>query len=102
MNEKIWISKENNEKYKKGDPEILKLTNKEVNKFPKSIMVAGGISYYGLSDLLVLEGTMNEFSYAQAILYYKENLDELKKKIAKFFLSKTGQAVTPANQMKIY
>ena len=62
VNEKIWLSKENNEKYKKGDPATLQMANKEVNKFPKSIMVAGGISYYGLSDLLVLEGTMNEFS----------------------------------------
>ena len=98
----MWVSQENNEKYKKGDPATLQMTNKEVNKFPKSIMIAGGISYYGLSDLLVLEGTMNEFSYAQAILYYKENIDELKKKITKSFSSKMGQAVKPSNQTKIY
>ena len=48
-------------------------------KFPKSIMLAGGISYYGLSDLMVVEGTMNEFAYAQAILLYKKNIEELKK-----------------------
>ena len=33
-------------------------------KYPKSIMLAGGISYYGLSDLIIVEGTMNEFAYA--------------------------------------
>ena len=55
------------------------MTTKETNKFPKSIMFAGGISYYGLSDLMILEGTMNEFSYAQAILYYKESIEEKKK-----------------------
>ena len=48
-------------------------------KFPKSIMLAGGISYYGLSDLMVVEGTLNEFAYAQAILLYKKNIEELKK-----------------------
>ena len=42
-------------------------------------MLAGGISYYGLSDLMVVEGTMNEFAYAQAILLYKKNIEELKK-----------------------
>ena len=53
---------------------------REEEKFPKSIMLAGGISYYGLSDLMIVEGTMTEFAYAQAILLYKENIDEFKKK----------------------
>ena len=42
-------------------------------------MLAGGISYYGLSDLMVVEGTMNEFAYAQAILLYKKMLMNKKK-----------------------
>ena len=56
-------------------------------------MIAGGIHFHGLSDLLLLEGTMNEFSYAQALYFYKENFEELKKKILskKFFLNKMGQ-----------
>ena len=32
-------------------------------------------SYYGLSDLILLKGTMNDFSYEQALLYYKQNYD---------------------------
>ena len=52
---------------------------REEEKFPKSIMLAGGISYYGLSDLIIVEGTMNEFAYAQARLLYKNNLEEFKK-----------------------
>ena len=62
---------DNTQKLKKGDPEVLKLMERDREKFPKSIMLAGGISYYGLSDLMVVEGTMNEFAYAQAILLYK-------------------------------
>ena len=41
-------------------------------------MVAGGISSKGLSDLIFLEGPENEFSYAQILLYYKDNLDKFK------------------------
>ena len=52
---------------------------REEEKFPKSIMLAGGISYYGLSDLIIVEGTMNEFAYAQTLLLYKKNLEEFKK-----------------------
>ena len=63
---------DNTQKLKKGDPEVLKLMEMEREKFPKSIMLAEGISYYGLSDLMVVEGTMNEFAYAQEILLYKK------------------------------
>ena len=78
-NKKIRLSTDNTQKLKKGDPEVLKLMERDKEKFPKSIMLAGGISYYGLSDLMIVEGTMNEFAYAQAILLYKENVEEFKK-----------------------
>ena len=78
-NKQIRLSKENIKKLKKGDPEVLKLMEREEEKFPKSIILAGGISYYGLSDLIIVEGTMNEFAYAQALLLYKNNLEEFKK-----------------------
>ena len=54
---------------------------KEKEKFPKSVQLADGNSYYDLNDLMILEGTMTEFAYAQAILLYKKNIDEFKKKI---------------------
>ncbi len=90
INEKIRLSKENTEKLKKGDPEAYKLINKQSDKFPKRIILAGGISFYGLSDLILLEGTMNEFSYAQAILYYNENLQEFKKKNKNIIFEQDG------------
>ena len=80
VNEKIRLSQENTEKLKKGDPEAFELINKEADKFPKKILIAGGISYYGLSNLIIVEGTMTDFSYGQTLLYYKENMDEFKKK----------------------
>ena len=49
-------------------------------KFELSIMVAGGICSKGLSDLIILEGPENEFSYAQILLYYKDNFNKFKKK----------------------
>ena len=47
-------------------------------KFEKSIMIAGGISIYGAGKLMLLNGT-NEFCYAQAILNYKNDIEELGK-----------------------
>ena len=34
----------------------------------------------GLSDLIILEGPENEFSYAQILYYYKDNFNKFKKK----------------------
>ena len=81
MNEKIRLSKENNEKVKKGDPEALNLLGKEANKYPKKILIAGGISFYSLSDLIIVEGTMTDFAYGQTLLRYKKILMNLSKKI---------------------
>ena len=80
VNEKIRLSKENSEKLKKGDPEALNLVSKEAEKYPKQILIAGGISYYGLSDLIIVEGTMTDFAYGQTLLHYKKNFEEFKQK----------------------
>ena len=41
-------------------------------------MIAGGISINGLGKLMLLNGTENEFCYAQLILNYKNDIEELK------------------------
>lgn len=56
------------------------LLNRPVRKFENSITIAAGINYYGVSKLLFLEGTMTEFSYAQALLFYKEDIEQIEKK----------------------
>ena len=43
-------------------------------------MIAGGISSYGLNHLLLLVGILNGFDYGQALLYFKEDIENLEKK----------------------
>ena len=42
-------------------------------------MIAGGVSAFGLSHLILLDGTLNQFAYGQALLYYKEDMDKMQK-----------------------
>ena len=78
-NESIRVSSRIKNKIKKGDKEGYNKINRETKKYEPSIILAGGVSFYGLSDLILLKGTMTEFSYAQALEYYKEKYDEFKK-----------------------
>ena len=70
-NESIRISFKVKNKIILGDEEGYKMINRETKQYEPSIIVAGGVSYYRLSDLILLKGTMKEFSYAQALEYYK-------------------------------
>ena len=74
----IRLSEENKDKIKKGDEEAFKLINREQKKFELSIMVAGGICSNGLSNLIILDGSENEFAYAQTLLYYKDDFQQFK------------------------
>ena len=49
-------------KIKKGEEEAYNLVNRPQRKFEKSLMLTGGISYHGLTKLIILDGTLNEFS----------------------------------------
>ena len=40
-------------------------------------MVAGGLSYKGMSKLIFITGTMTSFSYKQALKLYKEDIEPL-------------------------
>ena len=40
-------------------------------------MIDGGISYHGLSKLIILDGTLNEFLYGQVLLFYKDDINSL-------------------------
>ena len=78
--ESIRLSSKTKNKIKNGEEEGYKKINRETKKYEASIIVAGGVSFYGLSDLILLEGTMRDFSYDQALEFYKENYEEFKKK----------------------
>ena len=43
-------------------------------------MVAGGVSSLDLSNIILVENTVNEFAYAQMLLYFKEDFDKLQEK----------------------
>ena len=75
----IRLSDDNKKKLKKGDKEAFKLINKEEKKFEPSILIAGGIFSWGLTGWIINEGTLNEFAYAQVLLFYKDSYKELKK-----------------------
>ena len=97
------MSKENLEKLKKGDSDIYQLINRPEKKFEKSIMISGGISYYGLSKLIILEGTLNEFTYWQALMHSKEDVEQLneKNKINLKFENNGTKAHTSKSNIKL-
>ena len=43
-------------------------------------MVAGGITKYGLTNLIFCSGTMNNYSYKQFLLFIKKDISEMKQK----------------------
>ena len=49
-------------------------------KFEVSVMVAGGITKYGLTNLVFCSGTINNFSYKQFLLFLKQDMEFIKKK----------------------
>ena len=61
------------------DKERYNLINRPQKKFEISLMIAGGINFYGLSKLIFLDGTMNEFAYGQALLFYKDDIKKIEK-----------------------
>ena len=96
----IRLDSEAQEQLRNGDKEVYKLINRQTKKYEKALMIAGGISYYGLSHLIFLEGTMNDFAYGQALLFFKDDIDEFKDKYGvKLIFEQDGAAVhrTKAN-----
>ena len=99
-NDSIRLDPKAQEQLKNGDREVYKLINRENRKYEKSLMIAGGICYYGLSHLIFLEGTMNDFAYGQALMFYKEDIDNIKDKYGiKLYFEQDGAAThkTKAN-----
>ena len=75
------IDKKKQDQLKKGELVVYQLINRPEKKFEKSIMIGGGICHYnyGLSYLILLKGTLNEFAYSQVLLDYHEDIDNLNK-----------------------
>ena len=76
----IRLDSESQKKLKDGDLDVYDLINRPTRKFEPSIMVAGGISYYGLSKIIFVEGTMNNFAYGQTLIFYNEDIEDINRK----------------------
>ena len=63
IKDSIRLSPENKEKLKTGKKEAFELINRTEKKYESSIMVAGGICSQGLSRLILVQNTVNEFVY---------------------------------------
>ena len=48
-----------------------------MKKFPKGIMVAGGLSRNGVGNLIFVTGTMTSYSYLQALEFFKPDIQKL-------------------------
>jgi len=93
-NDSIRLDPEAKEQLKNGEKEVYELVNRPIKKFEKSLMIAGGISYYGLSRLIFIEGTMNDFAYGQACIFYKEDIDAIRDKYGVKLLFEQDGAAT--------
>ena len=79
------------------------MINRPQRKFEKSLMIAGGISYHGLTKLIILDGTLNEFSYGQGLLFYKDDINTKNPSIKMvFILNRMEHLHTDTNQILIY
>ena len=73
----IRLSKEMKYKIRKGDQNAEKILTIEIPKKSKGFMVAGGISHYGLGKLIFCIGTVDSFSYKQALNFYLDDIKRL-------------------------
>ena len=97
-NDWIRLEPEMQKKLKNGEKEPYELINRPMKKFEDSIMISGGISFYGLSKLIFLDGTMNSFAYGQTLLFFKEDIEGINKKSkTKLIIEQDG---APAHKSK--
>ena len=73
----IRLCPDTKQKLKNGDRTAFNLINRPLKKFENFIMISGGICYYCLGKLMILEGTLNEFEYGQSLLYYQDDIKRL-------------------------
>ena len=50
------------------------------------MVIAGGISFYGVGKLVFLDGTMNDFAYGQTLMFYKDDIDSIREKYNKILI----------------
>ena len=69
--ERVWTTPETRQKIKDGDQVAIDLLSREVDPYSPKVMVAGGISSYGLSKLIFFVGNCNSECYEDCLKFYK-------------------------------
>ena len=77
-------------KLKAGKRDIYTLLNRPQHKFEQSLIIAWGILYNGITKLIIIDGTMNNFAYGKKLLFYEEDMKNIKIKIWKKINSWAG------------
>ena len=65
----IRLDPQDQKEFKTGKRNIYSLLNRPEHKFNQSLIIAGGISYFGVTKLIIVDGTMNNFAYGQTLLF---------------------------------
>ena len=72
-------------------------------KFTQKIMVAGGISYYGIGKLNFVIRTMDTCAYLQTLENFKDDINRLNKKLnINLIFQQDGAACHKSNQSMDY
>ena len=71
----IRLTKKTKMQLKQNNEEVEKLLTIPVEKNPKGVMVAGGVSYYGVGKLNFIVGVMDSYAYAQTLDNYQKDID---------------------------
>ena len=79
----IRLDPKDQEKLKTGERDVYSLINRAEHKFECSIIIAGGICFYGTTKLIIVNGTMNNFAYGQTLLFYEEDMKKISQKYGK-------------------
>ena len=79
----VRLTKESKKKLKQGNEEIKKLMTVEIEKHPKGVMVAGGVSAAGVGKLNFVVGTMDSCAYKQTLINYQKDIIYLNDKYNK-------------------
>ena len=77
----IRLDKSGYAEYKSGEGTLFETIAKPLPKFPKSVMMARGVSFNGVGKLIFVTGTMTSFSYLQALEMYKDDINRLGKNL---------------------
>ena len=77
----------------------MKMVIKLLTEFKPLIIIAGGLSFYWLSDFLLFHWTMTYSSYGQAFKFYKENYEDFKRQNENLYFEQGRASCYTSNEI---